>query len=399
MNRRSQHVFFGYYDKSCWDATGRWILAMRAEFMDRPPKPDDVLTIGVLDGWNDWAWTAVAESRAWNWQQGCMAQWLGETKSIIFNTRLGDRFVSCLLDIETGQNRVLERPVYGVNRQGTNAVSINFSRLHHQRPGYGYPGIPDPWENVAEPTEDGIFTLDLATGRNQLILSTAEVAAFQRQPEFEGKTHRFNHLQFAADGYRFAFLHRYKAPDEEVGRTRLMTMNIHGEDLRCLSDHGLVSHYDWRGSSSILAWAHRRGSGDHYYLFGDGDGEVEKVGESVLTCDGHCSFSPNGRWVLTDTYPDREHMRTLLLYHLDSGERVDIGRFYSPPMEWQIRCDLHPRWSRDGRMVCIDSIHEGHRGMYLLDVGKIVGSDARGSEETALAAHVQNERPTCLPIK
>jgi hypothetical protein len=37
-----------------------------------------------------------------------------------------------------------------------------------------------------------------------------------------------------------------------------------------------------------------------------------------------------------------------------------------------IRCDLHPRWGRDGRAVCIDSAHEGARQMYVLDVSGLV---------------------------
>jgi Tol biopolymer transport system component len=76
--------------------------------------------------------------------------------------------------------------------------------------------------------------------------------------------------------------------------------------------------------------------------------------------------------VLTDTYPDATQHRTLLLYRWNTGERIDIGRFHAPPMEWQIRCDLHPRWSRDGRQVCIDSIHEGTRQMYVIDVSDVV---------------------------
>jgi hypothetical protein len=37
------------------------------------------------------------------------------------------------------------------------------------------------------------------------------------------------------------------------------------------------------------------------------------------------------------------------------------------------RVDLHPRLSRDGRMVSIDATHEGlGRKMYVLDIGHIL---------------------------
>jgi len=66
-------------------------------------------------------------------------------------------------------------------------------------------------------------------------------------------------------------------------------------------------------------------------------------------------------------------MKTLILCHNSGQLRVDIGRFFSPPeLHGPVRCDLHPRWSRDGRKVSIDSAHSGQRQIYALDVGAIV---------------------------
>jgi hypothetical protein len=125
-----------------------------------------------------------------------------------------------------------------------------------------------------------------------------------------------------------------------------------------------------------LAWAFHRRTGERYLLYRDGVAdEAEVVGEGVLTEDGHCSFSPDGKWLLTDTYPRTEPYRTLILYELRSGARTDIGRFYSPPeITGEIRCDLHPRWSRDGSQVCFDSAHEGQRQVYVADVSGVVGT-------------------------
>jgi hypothetical protein len=67
-------------------------------------------------------------------------------------------------------------------------------------------------------------------------------------------------------------------------------------------------------------------------------------------------------------------MRTLILFHLASGRRIDIGRFYAPPeLQGPVRCDLHPRWSRDGKMICFDSAHEGTRQVYVINATEIVG--------------------------
>lgn len=135
----------------------------------------------------------------------------------------------------------------------------------------------------------------------------------------------------------------------------------------------MVSHFDWRDERRILAWAHRRKTGDRFFLFTDCSPEFEVVGAGVLTCDGHCSYSPDRRWILSDTYPDRERLRRVILYRPEDRRRVDIGAFFSAPqLEGPIRCDLHPRWSREGRQVCIDSAHQGTRQMYVLEVAQVM---------------------------
>ncbi len=371
----SGHHFFGYYDKSPWDCSGRWMLGLEAGFMDRQPEEGDHAIVGIIDTANGYSWRPLARTSAWNWQQGCMLQWLGGGRSgeMIFNDRRNGCFISRILNVHTGEERTLELPVYGVSRDGTRAVSLNFARLHHQRPGYGYAGVKDKWAGVAAPSSDGIYSLDLVKGGHRLIMSVAQIAEFARKPDFDGRLHRFNHLQFSPDGKRFAFLHRYRNENERSGHTRFFTADFDGRNLHCLSDE-MVSHYDWRDNDSLVAWAQRGESGCHYWLFRDRSSEVEMVAGQLFDRDGHCSFSPDGRWMLTDTYPDKESRRSLMALDWERGRRIDLGGFFSLPLESPIRCDLHPRWSPDGRQICVDSTHEGNRQMYRLDIADIIMS-------------------------
>jgi hypothetical protein len=59
-----------------------------------------------------------------------------------------------------------------------------------------------------------------------------------------------------------------------------------------------------------------------------------------------------------------------------SGRRVPLGHVHTPAAytgEW--RCDLHPRFSPDGRSVVVDSPHTGEgRQLHLIDIGPIVNS-------------------------
>ncbi|MGQ9730058.1 MAG: hypothetical protein ACUVX8_02175 [Candidatus Zipacnadales bacterium] len=369
---RTHHHFFGYYDKFPWDVTGRYLLALGIDFIDRPPTPEDKARIEMIDLAEDGKSILLDETLAWNWQQGTMLQWLGTApdRLIIYNAREGDRYVSIVRDVFTGETRQLPRPVYAISRDGRQAVTLNFSRVHRHRPGYGYNGVPDAWETDPHPAEDGIYWMNLTTGENRLIISLEQIVNLGHDDTMDNTSHWFNHLQFNQDGSRFIFLHRWKNP--RGWYTRLFTAAPDGSDIYCLNDHEMTSHFDWRSPTQVLAWARRHDTGDHYYLFTDQSERIEMLGEGILTSDGHCSYSPDGRWILTDTYPNKEHLRTLLLYRPEDERRVDIGHFYAPPeLAGEIRCDLHPRWNRDGTQVCFDSAHEGERQMYIIDVSAI----------------------------
>jgi len=368
-----KHHFFGYYDKSPWDSTGRYMLGMEVGFVDRPPTPEDEVVIGLIDLNEGARWNPIAKTKAWCWQQGCMLQWMPSApEEIIYNDREGGRFVSRVLDVRTGRSRILPLPIYALSPDGSYALTLNFSRVARTRPGYGYVGVPDPHEGEPAPEGDGIWWMDMRTGEHKLIISLAEVASLGHDPTMDDTEHWFNHIQVNTDGTRFLFLHRWKRPDGGWW-TRMFTARPDGSELYCVADHGMVSHFDWRDQSHILAWATQRDVGDRFFLFEDLTGRREVVGEGVLTQDGHCSYSPDRRWILTDTDPDHDSMRHLLLFRPEDGKLLEVGKFFSPPeLRGEIRCDLHPRWSRDGREVCIDSAHEGHRQMYVVEVGEAV---------------------------
>ena len=85
------------------------------------------------------------------------------------------------------------------------------------------------------------------------------------------------------------------------------------------------------------------------------------------------SLDASGRFMLNDTYPDKNRIQSLCVYDTQKDENIFLGGFYSPEVPIiDIRCDLHPRWSRDGRKITFDSTHEGFRGVYEIDFGDIL---------------------------
>lgn len=375
-----EHHWFGYYDKFQFDPSDRYVLGMEVDFEHRTPQPDDVVKIGMVDLRDGDRWIELGQSTAWNWQQGCMLQWIpGSQTQILWNELQGNRFVCRILDTETKDARTVPHPVYSVNPDGKSAVTPDFRRIHDVRPGYGYAGLKDPYGKDLAPKDTGIFHVDLETGQSKLILSLADIAKLGVIPNQQpGIKHYFNHLLFNPDGSRFIALHRWRYPNGSR-LTRMITAKPDGSDIRIVVPNGYASHFIWRDPKHILVqskdWLGN--SSWSNFLFEDKEGGTpEEIGRGVLNGGGHISYLPGNEWILNDTYPQgKERMQTPHLYHVKSGRRVDLGHFHLPKAysgEWRV--DTHPRFSRDGRLVCIDAPYEdAGRQLHLIDISSIIG--------------------------
>ena len=376
ITRGPQYHWFGYYDKLQFDPASRYVLGNQVAFQGRSPAPGDEIRVGMIDLHDHDRWLELGATRAWCWQQGCMLQWLpGSKTEVIYNDRQDDHFVCRILDVKTRKTRALPAPIYGLSPDAKWAIHPDFRRLHDTRPGYGYNGIPDPNRDIAAPDDAGIWRLDLATRKHDLLIPFSRIAALPNShDDMTGAKHWFNHLLVAPGGKRFVFLHRWQKPADRSFLTRMITANPDGTDLYVVDPYGQTSHFIWRDPTHILAWARHPSDGDKFYLYEDRFDKVEVVGRDVMTVNGHCTYLPDTRWILNDTYPDRERNQNPYLFDTASGKRYPLGHFRSPPeYAGEFRCDTHPRFSPDGAKVTIDSPHAGGRQIYLIDISGIVG--------------------------
>jgi hypothetical protein len=372
--------WFGYYDKFQFDPPNRFVLANQLDFEHRSPRADDVIRVGMVDLQDGDKWIELGTTRAWNWQQGCMLQWVpGTNSTVMWNDREDGQFVCHLLDVQSGKKRTIGHPVYTLSPDGKWGIAPDFRRLNDCRPGYGYAGIPDPNKDKLIPEDAGLWRINMESGQQELLISFADAARIPYEGGFSnGAKHWFNHLLFSPSGDRFIFLHRWRGDKEKGGfSTRLFTANREGKDLYDLDPLGKTSHFVWRDPEHVFAWAYYPSHGERFYLYRDKSREVLVVGPEKMTVNGHNTYVPgtNYQWVLNDTYPDKDRLQHPYLYHVLTDRRVRLGHFHSPAEykgEW--RCDLHPRSSRDGQLVCIDSPHDGNgRQMYLIDIGDLIG--------------------------
>jgi hypothetical protein len=381
-----QH-WFGYYDKFQTDPTGRYVLTAEVDTMMRSPTQNDVLTLGMIDLQDGNKWIPLGESRAWGWQQGCMLQWIpGSANEIIWNDLQDGNYVSHIFNVETREKKTLPRPIYTLSNDGSFALGTEFNRIQKLRPGYGYPGVPDPFEKDRHPKAMGIYKMNLKTGESEVLVSIDEMASEKNLDEdLTDYWHWFNHILISPDDQRFVFLHRWRKEKGDGANkppsgfiTRMVTSNLDGSDRYTLDPSGKTSHFIWKNPEQICMWTRPVGMDDGFYLFTDKTDKIEPVGEGIMTVNGHNTYLPNtdSEWILNDTYPQGPNrLQELYLYHMPTRRKVVLGRFHAPEKyTGEVRCDLHPRSSRDGKRVFFDSTHGGDgRQMYMVDVSGIVG--------------------------
>ena len=373
---KDHEYFFGYYDKSPWDITDRYMLCMKANdtWSDVSPKETaDILLIDTQKNEDDKDRVKkIAETRAWNVQQSCMLQWLGPDYSgrVLYNDYRDGKYVSVILTLATMEEKVIPAPVYSVSADGKFALTLDFSRLYNLRPGYGYYNVPEKTKGVALPDATAIWKLDLETGEVTEVLKYTDFANFQPRPEMkeDGSVHKVNHIMLSPNGKRFMVLYRWFIGERKY--TRLITCNVDGTDMYVLSDDDMVSHCFWKDDDHIIAFENKKKSGTGYYLMKDKTQEYVHCWPE-MTGDGHPSYSPDRRLVVTDSYPDRARVASLRVMNADveKNEVNVVARVFAPfKYDNDTRCDLHPRWNHAGDKICFDSVFEGHRGLYIVNV-------------------------------
>jgi len=375
---KNHEYFFGYYDKSPWDITDRYMLCMKANdtWSDVSPREKaDILIIDTQKAESDPERVRkIAETRAWNVQQSCMLQWLGPdfSSKILYNDYRDGKYVSVILTLATMEEKVIPAAVYSVSADGKFALTLDFSRLYELRPGYGYYNVPEKTKGVALPDTTAIWKIDLENGEVIDLLKYTDFADFQPRPEMKenGSVHKVNHIMISPNGKRFMVLYRWFCGQRKY--TRLVTCNVDGTDMYVLSDDDMVSHCFWKNNTSILAFENKKKSGPGYYLMKDKTKQYIHCWPQFSN-DGHPSYSPDGSLIVTDSYPDRARIASINIMDGDERkkENTTIARVFAPfKYDNDTRCDLHPRWNHAGNKICFDSIFEGHRGLYVVDLKK-----------------------------
>ena len=298
-----------------------------------------------------------------------MLQWLGPKydKEIIYNDLVDGRYCSVILNIETLEKRIIRFPVYSVSSDGKFALSLDFSRLYNLRPGYGYYNVEEETKNIDLPDKTCIWKIDIKSGKVTELLKYTDFANFEPRKEMLeiNSVHKVNHIMISPNGKRFMVLYRWFVGERKY--TRLITCDIDGKNMYVLNDDDMVSHCYWKNDEEILAFENKHKYGTGYYLMKDKTNHYKQCWKDIKN-DGHPSYSPNGKYVVIDSYPSRTRMQSIKICNNDD-EYKEIAQVFSPfKYDNDTRCDLHPRWDRNSNKICFDSVFEGKRELYMIDI-------------------------------
>lgn len=398
--------FFGFHDLTPWNVATEELVCLRTETAeDHVPTAADEAEVVVIDE-ATMRETVVGVTRAWNWQKGARQRWLPALgpRVIAYNAENTTGFECRLADLDAGITRVLPLPLYDICDHAGFGLTLNFSKLVHCQPGYGYdhPSINHQLSTINY-SNDGIFRVELATGEARLILSIAGFLKLRGLDAALGE-HYFTHIQISSDGKRFVFMHRCFLKSGGLVN-HFVVANTDGSGVRVLLDDKM-SHFDWRDNDHVLVWCRKNTAikklkeskllvvarvlyrlskkirfnavrqglyNESFRQIDVNTGDSVAVGKGVLPEDGHPQVNPRNRdlWI-NDTYPNPDCEMTLMLYHQPSNRRLDLLRLKTLPSlkETCWRCDFHPRWHPGGQKVCVDSAHAGRRQLCVLDVSR-----------------------------
>lgn len=439
ISEAPKHHFFGFHDliQSNFDNTK--VLSLESTVINRPPLPGEKIALGFIDN-NTHNFIELGKTNAFNYPQGARQQWLKDFESFLVNNQIGKDWGSEIYDTTIAKKiETLNKPIHCITKNNKSAFGINYARLHRLG-GYGYIGVEDTTINSAVPSNDGIFIIDINSGMSKLLLSILEVAEFDAISKLDLNIHHYiTHLRLSPNDSRIAFLHRYFLPDGGF-MTRLMTIGIDGSNLRVLGS-GFLSHFDWLDSNHLIIYGRANRSIDNlrnnffitnplakfllkqiknslrriisnfsgqmtmsFLQISDSDNpDITPFAKEFFTEDGHPMVNPMyPKWIVNDTYPNKDNIRKLILYNYVLNKNWLIGNygFSDKNVDFTLKdqffkgidknilkninpsqtaffrsglhCDLHPRWFADGRTIAFDSIHEGTRQIYSVDVSKII---------------------------
>lgn len=378
------HLFgyIGHARTIPWNKSGRYILALRSSFQDHMPRVDEPADIVLLDTENNYRAKPIEQTRGWNLQQGSMMYWNPEAPETQFffndrDSRDGKMF-TVLFDISRGKNgervreyRYAESPVAnsGVRQTGGSFLALNYGRLARLRLVTGLAGSVDWSQSENAPQNDGIFKVDVATGKRSLLVSYRQLREAVRSefPDIDDYGLFINHTLWNRPGDRIYFYLRANFRSKLTKVDVPFTINTDGTGLTRHPYYG--GHPEWDTGNVMMG-----ADGNRQIRY---DTESQKIVGTLAAPGtfakpgGDVAFSPDGRWFING-HKNKKLKQTLFTLFNEKQNRVIRTRGF-PIGDWlsgELRIDPAPGWNRtnDGILFGAYDSKSKTRQLFLLRI-------------------------------
>ncbi len=388
-----------FFDTNPISPSGRYLAVLNMPYEDKPASFGDEAEVVVVDLY-DGTEKTVAKTCGWEHQLGANINWGATDNQLIFNDLDLETYkaFSWCLDIESGEKRKLEHEIYHVSPDGKTGVSSNLTTMCRTQ--YGY-GVVIPPERVAingiETDDDGIWTIDIETGKAELILSIKDIfkithTELERKLMSDMGIYCF-HTKWSPDSKKIMFTTRHVYPEKKtdfnlIGSKDLQfciyTCDADGSNLNVAIDETQWAkgghHTTWAPNSEYLTMnLNIHGKGLKLCKASLTGRFVERLIDHVQG-SGHPSFHPSKNIMISDTYyfePLAYGDGTVPIRLID----FDLYEELPPPIRINIvhpnsghnpvlRVDPHPVWDKSGDYCVFNGHTNGCRRVFIADMRK-----------------------------
>ena len=382
-----------FFDTSPISPSGRYVGLTQFPYDDHMPAPGEVAQIILVD-LETGEQRTVAETRGWDTQLGAHVQWGADDTQLFFNDVEVPawRPFGVKLDPLSGERQELDGPVYMVSTDGKWAASPCVLRTARTQAGYGVLA-PDEHIPVNEgaPDDDGMFITNTETGECKLLVSLKQIVEAAQPPlnmdEHQGGGFYGAHVKWNLQGTRLMLVLRWVPGDggRRGMKRHVVTMKADGSDI-----YIPIPDSEWRKGGHHPNWC-PDGETVMMNLKIDGkilrfvkakyDGSEYGTMHDGVLGSGHPSLHPNGRYILTDSYPTEpvafgDGTTPIRLIDLETGEDKTLIRIRTvPPFSGpnnELRVDPHPAWDYSFHGIAFNACPDGVRRVYVADLSKML---------------------------
>jgi hypothetical protein len=381
-----KHHFFGYIGQCQtipWNKSGRYILGLEIDRINRMPLPEEAATIILVDTRKNNKIIRVDKTHAWNPQQGTMFYWnpLAPETQFFFNDRDPEtgKVYTVIYDIKKKKRireyRFSETPIGngGVAADGSSWLGLNYGRLARLRLVTGYPEALDWSKDEIAPENDGIFIVDIKSGEKRLLVSYRQLEKKLKEfdPEMEHSGLFINHTLWNRNADRVYFFARAGWNDTPGKRINVpFSVNRDGSGLTLHEMH-IGGHPEW-GEGNLVIGRHREeeGAPDRQIFYNVDTKQITgQLGNPELfpKPGADISLSPGGDWFVNGySLSDRNYYA---VYRQSDGAFARSEGINKGSYSGDIRIDPAPRWNRNNDAILVPGIAENKtRQMFVIYV-------------------------------